>query len=123
MAFDGVVCLLLRLYSGFQQRLPESGRIHEAAAFCRLQNASVVTTLGFWMDSPPLDVQGFNVYHKNRLIKVGEGLLDLLYPISLIATSLTALAGGSHAMKESHGREGFQGHPFHDLCSICGIWN
>ncbi|GAQ80947.1 ATPase-like domain containing protein [Klebsormidium nitens] len=33
------------------------------------ENASVVTTLGFWVDSPPLDVQGFNVYHKNRLIK------------------------------------------------------
>lgn len=42
-----------------------------------LQTLYVSTTLGFWKDSPNLDVQGFNVYHKNRLIKVRNPKLSI----------------------------------------------
>uniref|UniRef100_A0A0A8XT26 Morc S5 domain-containing protein n=1 Tax=Arundo donax TaxID=35708 RepID=A0A0A8XT26_ARUDO len=33
-----------------------------------LMETSVVTTIGFVKGAPDIDVQGFNVYHKNRLI-------------------------------------------------------
>ncbi|OIV93745.1 hypothetical protein TanjilG_07648 [Lupinus angustifolius] len=36
--------------------------------------AAVLTTIGFIKEAPNLNVSGFNVYHKNRLIKISEKL-------------------------------------------------
>lgn len=40
--------------------------------------SSVITTIGFVKGAPDIDVQGFNVYHKNRLISV-RALLCMLH--------------------------------------------
>lgn len=40
--------------------------------------SSVITTIGFVKGAPDIDVQGFNVYHKNRLILV-RALLCILH--------------------------------------------
>ena len=41
---------------------------------------SAVVTIGFVKDAKHhVDVQGFNVYHKNRLIKVSLALFGLYY--------------------------------------------
>lgn len=53
--------------------------------FCNLLNlmqAVAETTLGFIKEAPALGITGFNVYHKNRLIRVS---------ISMTVTSILLL--------------------------------
>lgn len=41
--------------------------------FHSLVQATAETTIGFIKEAPALSVSGFNVYHKNRLIRVCFG--------------------------------------------------
>lgn len=48
---------------------------------------AVDVTIGFVKDAKHhIDVQGFNVYHKNRLIKVFCALISIWYEMKLLAS-------------------------------------
>lgn len=48
---------------------------------------AVDVTIGFVKDAKHhIDVQGFNVYHKNRLIKVCCALISIWYEMKLLAS-------------------------------------
>ena len=42
------------------------------------------TTVGFAKEAPSIAVNGFNVYHKNRLIRVSFGNAEVTFPCNLI---------------------------------------
>lgn len=41
--------------------------------------AAVVTTIGYVIGAPNVDVEGFNIYHKNRLISVSKIISQFFY--------------------------------------------
>jgi hypothetical protein len=44
----------------------------------------VETTVGFAKEAPSIAVNGFNVYHKNRLIRVSFGNAEVTFPCNLV---------------------------------------
>ena len=42
------------------------------------------TTVGFAKEAPSIAVNGFNVYHKNRLIRVSFGNAEVTFPCNLV---------------------------------------
>lgn len=52
-----------------QSFFPIGSPLSDIAHWVHFQ-AGVVTTIGFLKDAPRVNIHGFNVYHKNRLILV-----------------------------------------------------
>lgn len=46
-----------------------------------IEQAVVVTTIGFLKEAPKVNLHGFCVYHKNRLIMVSFDMLNMLVHI------------------------------------------
>jgi branched-subunit amino acid transport protein AzlD len=43
--------------------------------YCPFPQVSVLTTVGFTKEAPMVNVHGYNIYHKNRLIMVTIGTI------------------------------------------------